>query len=127
MGEDTAFDIAHTVLLAMDCQAGIVPVYATPPEEFVERASSVLRGSTKAGMQVVHVQVGFRPKFSGSEQSEQALAALKSSSQHQKLFQGAPGAIHPTLGPEPDDIIVTKHRVNVHDVPFKSKTSPPVG
>ena len=42
------FDVAHTVLLAMDCQAGIVSMYVKPPEEFVERASSVLRAARKA-------------------------------------------------------------------------------
>jgi nicotinamidase-related amidase len=28
------------------------------------------------------------------------------------LFEGDTGAIHPTLGPEPTDIVVTKHRVS---------------
>ena len=38
--------------------------------------------------------------------------AIKSNPQHQKFFEGASGAIHPALGPEPDDIVVTKHRVS---------------
>ena len=32
--------------------------------------------------------------------------------QHQEFFLGSSGAIHPALGPEPDDILVTKHRVS---------------
>jgi nicotinamidase-related amidase len=39
-------------------------------------------------------------------------ASIKSSPQHQKLFEGTSGAIHPTLGPAPDDIVVTKHRIS---------------
>ena len=107
-----AFDIAHTVILAMDCQAGIVSIYARPPAEFVERASGVLRAARKAGLQVVHVQVGFRPGLPEVSGRNKLFAAIKSSSQHQELFQGAAGAIHPALGPEPGDIVVTKHRVN---------------
>jgi nicotinamidase-related amidase len=106
------FDVAHTVLLAMDCQAGIVSIYAKPPEEFVARASSVLRAARKAGMPVVHVKVGFRPGLPEVSSRNKLFAAMKSSPQHQQLFQGAAGAIHPALGPEPDDILVTKHRVN---------------
>jgi nicotinamidase-related amidase len=107
-----SFDIAHTALVAMDCQTGIVSIYARPPEEFVERASSVLRAARKAGMLVVQVQVGFRPGLPEVSSRNKLLAPFKASSQHQMLFQGAAGAIHPALGPEPEDIVVTKHRVN---------------
>jgi nicotinamidase-related amidase len=106
------FDPAHTALLAMDCQAGIVALYAKPPEEFLQRASGVLRAARKAAMPVIYVQVGFRvgmPEVSGRNK---LFAALKASPERQQLFQGAAGAIHPALRPEPDDIVVTKHRVN---------------
>jgi nicotinamidase-related amidase len=107
-----SFDVAHTALVAMDCQAGIVSIYAKPQEEFVERASSVLRAARSAGMPVIQVQVGFRPGFPEVSDRNKLFAAIKSSSQHQKLFEGAAGAIHPALGPEPGDIVVTKHRVS---------------
>jgi len=41
--------LAHTAVVAMDCQAGIVSIYAKPPEEFAERASLVLRAARAAG------------------------------------------------------------------------------
>jgi nicotinamidase-related amidase len=113
--EDVAFDIAHTVLVAMDCQAGIVSIYAKPPEEFVERAARVLRAARKAGMPVVHVQVGFRPGLPEVSSRNKLFAAIKTSSQHQRLFEGPAGAIHPALGPEPGDIVVTKHRVSAFE------------
>ena len=107
-----SFDIPHTALLAMDCQAGIVAVYAKPPEEFTGRASSVVRAARAAGMSVIHVQVGFRPGFPEVGTRNKLFAAVKSSPEHQKFFEGPSGAIHPALGPEPEDIVVTKHRVS---------------
>jgi len=96
----------------MDCQAGIVTIYAKPQEEFVERVASVLRAARTVGMPVILVQVGFRPGLPEVSARNKFFAAIKSSSQHQKLFEGAAGAIHPALGPEPGDILVTKHRVS---------------
>jgi len=106
------FDIAHSAVLALDCQAGIVSIYAKPPEEFAERAAGVLRAVRKAGMPVIHVQVAFRPGLPEVSSRNKLFAAIKSSPRHQELFQSAAGAIHPALGPEPDDIVVTKHRVS---------------
>jgi nicotinamidase-related amidase len=112
MGNNVAFDAAHTALLAMDCQTGIVSIYAKPPGEFVERASSVLRAARAAGMPVIHIQVGFRPGLPEVSNRNKLFGAIKASPQHQKLFEGPAGAIHPALGPEPDDMVVIKHRVD---------------
>ena len=106
------FNLARTAVLAMDCQAGIVSIYAKPKEAFLERASSVLRAARLTKMPVIHVQVGFRPGLPEVSSRNRLFAALKSSPEHQKLFDGAVGAIHPALGPEPGDLVVTKHRVN---------------
>jgi nicotinamidase-related amidase len=105
-------DAAHTAVLAMDCQAGIVSVYVKPADEFVERAANVLRAARQAGMPVIHIQVGFRPGLPEASSRNKLLAAIRSSRQHQEFFQGASGAIHPALGPESGDIVVTKHRVS---------------
>ena len=112
MGTVLSLNAGRTAVLAMDCQAGIVSIYAKPPEEFVERASGVLRAARKAAIPVFHVQVGFRPGLPEVSSRNKLFAAIKSSPQHQQLFEGAAGAIHPQLGPEPDDIVVTKHRVS---------------
>ena len=46
----------------MDCQAGIVSIYAKDDKDaFLGRAASVLNHARAAGMTVIHVQVGFRP------------------------------------------------------------------
>ena len=61
MGISRSLDIPHTALLVLDCQAGIVSIYAKPPEEFVARGASVIRAARTAAMPIVFVQVGFRP------------------------------------------------------------------
>src|SRR5258706_16063570 len=111
MGSEWLLDAPHTALLAMDCQSSIVSIYAKPPEEFVERASSVLRAARNAGMPVIHVQVGFRPGLPEVSSRNKLLAAFKSSSDHQKMFEGVAGAGHPARVPKPVDILVTTHRV----------------
>ena len=112
METNISFEISRAAILAMDCQAGIVSIYVQPPEEFLKRASSVLSAARKAGMPVIHVQVGFRPGLPEVSRRNKLFAALKANVQHQQLFQGAAGAIHPALGPEPGDIVVAKHRVS---------------
>jgi len=105
-------DRARTALLAMDCQAGIVSQYVKPAEEFLGRASKALKAARGAGMPVIHVRVGFRPGLPEVGERNKLFAAVKTSPQYQKLFDGAAGEIHPSLGPEPGDIVVTKHRVS---------------
>jgi nicotinamidase-related amidase len=106
------FDIAHAAVLALDCQTGIVFLYAKPHDEFIARSSSLLKAARTAGMSVIHVQVGFRPGCPELSSRSKLGAAIMASKQHQEFFQGQSGAIHPALGPEPDDIVVVKHRVS---------------
>ena len=96
----------------MDCQTGIVSVYTKPEGGFIERASNVLNAARDAGMTVIQVQVGFRPGLPEVSDRNKLLGAIKASKPHQEFFQGSSGAIHPALGPKPDDIVVVKHRVS---------------
>ncbi|HUB53523.1 MAG TPA: isochorismatase family cysteine hydrolase [Terracidiphilus sp.] len=112
MGADIKFEHARTAVLAMDCQAGIVSIYVPEHDEFLARANSVLGAARKAGMTVIHVQVGFRPGLPEISSRNKLFGALKANPQHQQLFMGPAGKIHPDLGPEPEDIVVTKHRVS---------------
>jgi nicotinamidase-related amidase len=105
-------DPAHAALLAMDCQTGLVGIYANPADAFLARASSALAAARHAGLMVVHVRVGFRPGLPEVSDRNTLFAAIKSSPQHQKLFEGTAGAIHPALGPETTDVVVTKHRIS---------------
>jgi nicotinamidase-related amidase len=96
----------------MDCQSGIVSQYVKPAEAFLERASKVLKAARQANVPVIHVRVGFRPGLPEVGDRNKLFAAVKASPQYQKLFDGPAGEIHPALGPEPGDIVVTKHRVS---------------
>jgi nicotinamidase-related amidase len=112
MGTDIKFDIARTAVLAMDCQVGIVSMIVQSSEDFLDRAASVLGAARKAGMAVIHVRVGFRPGLPEVSSRNKLFAALKANPQHQQLFLGPAGVIHPALGPEAEDIVLTKHRVS---------------
>src|SRR6266849_3675418 len=95
MAVDHAFDVAHTALLAMDCQTGIVSIYAKPEEEFLNRAATVLHAARDAAIAVVHVRVGFRPGLPEVSSRNKLFANIKASPQHQELFAGALGAVRP--------------------------------
>lgn len=96
MGNAVRFEVAHTALLAMDCQSGIVSIYAKPPEEFVERASSVLRANAKSGYAGGPRAGRFPTRFTGSQQSEQALRGDQVVASAPRVLRGR---IHPALGP----------------------------
>jgi len=104
---------AHTAVLSMDCQSGIVSVYLKDDKDaFLGRISSVLNHARVVGMRVIHVQVGFRPGLPEVSSRNVLFGAIKSSAQHQKLFEGPLGAIPPAIARKESEIVVTKHRVS---------------
>lgn len=106
------FDPSTTAVVSMDMQSGIVSIYAGNQLELVTRAAHVLRAARARALTVIHIQVGFRPGLPEVCSRNPLFSAILNSPQHQQLFQGPAGAIHPALGPEDGDIIVTKHRVS---------------
>lgn len=102
----------HTAVLSMDMQTGIVSIYAKDEVGFPERAARVLAQSRQRGIRVIHIQVGFRKNLPEVSPRNSIFAAIKSSEQHQKLFAGEAGEIHPALTPHADDIVIVKHRVS---------------
>jgi nicotinamidase-related amidase len=104
---------AHTAVLNMDCQSGIVSIYTKDAQDgFLRRAVEVLNHARASHMTVVHVKVGFRPGLPEVSSKNQLFGAIKASPQHQKLFQEPLGGIHPALVPAENEIVVTKHRVS---------------
>lgn len=106
------FDVRHSAILALDCQTGVVSVYAKSDTDFTGRASKVLNAARTAGIMVIQVQFGFRPGLPEVTERNKLVGAIKGSKPHQEFFQGASGAIHPALGPAPDDILIVKHRIS---------------
>jgi nicotinamidase-related amidase len=105
-------DSAHTAVLSMDCQVGIVSMYTKGDQAaFLARAAGVLQFARASHITVMHVKVGFRPGLPEVSSENQLFGAIKASPQHQRLFHEPLGSIDPALGPE-DEIVITKHRVS---------------
>jgi nicotinamidase-related amidase len=104
---------AHTALLSMDCQTGIVSIYAKDDKDaFLTRAAGVLNHARATGMTVIHIQTGFRPGLPEVSSRNILFGAIKSSAQHQKLFQEPLGAIPSVIAPKEGEIVITKHRIS---------------
>jgi hypothetical protein len=104
---------AHTAVMSMDCQPGIVSIYAKDDKDaFLTRAASVLNHARASGMTIIHVQVGFRPGLPEVSCRNILFGAIKSSAQHQKSFQEPLGTIPSVIAPNEGEIVITKHRIS---------------
>jgi nicotinamidase-related amidase len=107
-----SFDTAHAAVLSMDLQTAIVSIYAKGDSDLITRAANVLKEAREHRLTAIHVQVGFRPGLPEISLRNPLLSAIKNSVQHQQLFRGTAGAIHPAVEPQPADIVITKHRIS---------------
>ena len=97
----------------MDCQTGIVSIYTKDDKDaFLTRAASVLNHARASGMTIIHIQVGFRPGLPEVSSRNILFGAIKSSAQHQKLFQEPLGTIPSVIAPKEGEIVITKHRIS---------------
>ena len=104
---------AHSAVLNLDCQSGIVAIYTKGDQDaFLGRAVRVVNHARASGMTVIHVRFGFRPGLPELSSQNQLIGPIKDSPQHQKLFEEPLGSIHPALGPMENEIVITKHRVS---------------
>ena len=88
MADTFTIDPAHTAVLSLDCQAGIVSIYTRDAKEaFLVRVTSVLNHARAAGMTIIHIQVGFRPGFPEISSRNALFGTIKSSEQHQQLYR----------------------------------------
>ena len=113
MSDPFVIDPARTAILSMDCQAGIVSIYTREGKDsFLARVARVLNHARAAGMTVIHVQVGFRAGHPEISSRNPLFGAIKSSEQHQRLFQEPLGSIPKPIAPQGDEIVITKHRIS---------------
>ena len=105
-------DTARTAVLSMDLQTAIVSIYTKDQPDLVTRAAGVLKKARDRGLSVFHVQVGFRPGLPEISPRNLLFSSIKNSVQHQQIFQGPGGAIHPAVAPQGEDIVITKHRIS---------------
>jgi nicotinamidase-related amidase len=113
MADTFAVNPARTAVLSMDCQAGIVAIYTREGKDaFLTRLSSVLHHARATGMAVIHVQVGFRPGLPEVSQRNPLFAAVKSSEQHQRLFQAPLSDFPESIAPHEGEVVITKRRIS---------------
>jgi nicotinamidase-related amidase len=109
---DLRIDASRTALLSMDLQTAVVSIYTKNEPRFLARVSGILNTARRKNIPVVHVQVGFRPGLPEIDPRNQLFGGIKTSPQWQQIFEGPAGAIHPEIAPLPDEIVITKHRIN---------------
>jgi nicotinamidase-related amidase len=109
MADSLSIDCRTSALLVMDFQVRVVANYATDAAPLIERTSSLIAAARGAGMRVIYVVVGFRPGYPEISARNSTFTGLKSSGAFADAEQTE---IHPAVAPQPDDIVVTKHRVS---------------
>jgi nicotinamidase-related amidase len=103
----------HTVapvraaLLIMDVQPEIVERFDAV--DVTDRLAGAAIAARAAGVKVVYVKVGFRPGYPEISPRNSQFARL---AQADAFLEGISSTLHPNLSPQPDDVIVTKHRVS---------------
>jgi nicotinamidase-related amidase len=113
MADGFTIDPAHTAVLSMDCQSGLVSIYTREGKDaFLVRGAKVLNHARAWGMTVIHIQVGFRPGLPEVSSRNALFGAVKSSGEHQRLFQEPLGTIPDAIAPQGDEIVITKHRIS---------------
>jgi nicotinamidase-related amidase len=109
MTEITALDSRTTAVLAMDFQRAIVEGYVADQAALLGRTAKLLAAARGAGVRVIHVVVGFRPGYPEVSDRNLAFSGVKATGRFAADDPAA--AIHPDLALQPDEVVVTKHRV----------------
>ena len=116
MAEKLRIEAKRTAVLSMDLQAGIVSQYAKDDAVahggLIPRVAGILAEARNRGITVIHVRAGFRPGLPEVSARNQLFGAIRENPRWQKLFEGSAGEVHPGIGVQETDIIVTKHRVD---------------
>jgi len=108
-------DPAHTAVLTMELQRGVVGDASVVPaladevaaHDVVATAATVVRAARGAGARVVHCTAEFRADRAGSRDNSPLLRALAKGSPHP--LAGSPAAaVVPDLGPEPTDLVSSR-------------------
>jgi nicotinamidase-related amidase len=97
----------RAALLLMDLQRGILQNYADA--DFLTRIKQTLEAARRVKLPVIWVKVCFRRGYPEVSERNKAFASLREA--RRLVEDDAQSEIHPDLGPEPGDVVVTKRRV----------------
>jgi nicotinamidase-related amidase len=98
---------AHTALLVMDVQEGIVSRFA-PAGDFLKRVHTAIAAARASSIPVIYVVVTFRQGYPEVSPRNKSFSTIKQRSATGTFAAEIPAAI----APQPADIIVTKRRVS---------------
>jgi nicotinamidase-related amidase len=104
-----SLDPSRTALLVMDLQAEIVGRFPDGCVPLLERIATLIAAARTAQVPVIYVVVGFRPGYPEVSPRNQSFSAVTSTG---KFTTQPPGAdIVAAVRPQPEDVIIVKHRV----------------
>ena len=109
MTQPATIDKGKTAVLIMDFQQRIISNIASEPEAVVQNAAKTLEGARKAGIPVIYVALKLRPGYPEIPPRNKTFRSLRAAG---RLLEGSNDAeIHPTVAPQPGDVVVIKRRV----------------
>jgi nicotinamidase-related amidase len=111
----TLLDPAHTAVVTMELQRGVVGDSSVVPavaeeaaaQHVVEHTAEIVRAARAVGARVVHCTAEFRADRAGSAVNAPLLRALAKGDPH-PLIGSTEAAVVPELGPEPSDLISSR-------------------
>jgi nicotinamidase-related amidase len=105
-----SIDPERTALLVMDLQTEVVSRVGDAGPPVVERTAGVIAAARRARLPIIYIVVGFRPGYPEVSPRNASFAGL---AQTGRFTASPPGSdIVPALRPQPEDIVVVKHRVS---------------
>lgn len=103
--------MANTALLVCDIQPGIVErIQGHDTAAYLERLASTIKAARAAGLQIIYVRVAFRAGHPEASPRNASFARVKTFG---GFLESDPStAVHPSVAPEPTDVVITKRRVS---------------
>jgi nicotinamidase-related amidase len=98
-----------TALLVMDIQGGTVKMLAEN-SAMINSVAKAIQSARTNGMPVIYVVVGFRKGYPEASPDNKSFSQIKNSDMNLDTEEGY--KVHPSIAPQPGDIVVTKKRVS---------------
>ena len=98
----------NTALLVMDVQ-GVTVNSLKDSTPFINSITKAIQAARKRKMPVIYVIFGFRKGYPEVSKNNKSFSLLKNGTQN---YTEETVEVHPSIAPEPDDVIITKKRVS---------------
>jgi nicotinamidase-related amidase len=95
----------------MDMQVEIVSRYAQTGD-FLAPVNAAIAAARAAAIPVIYVVVGFRPGYPEASPRNKSFSAIKQRASSSSPAPMTAPEVHPAIGSQPTDIVITKRRVS---------------